>query len=103
MLVALAGFDLEDSSPVSGILKNIIIDSPSEFIGIACSINEVLILPQEGEITIRTAVKYPINRKINQRDRLVVSLENHDPINSHTPSVVWEIEEEVESELGPVS
>ena len=101
MLVALAGFDLEDSSPVSGVLKNIIIDSPSEFVGIACSINEVLILPQEGEITIRTAVKYPINRKINQRDRLVVSLENHDPLNPHTPSIVWEIEE-VESELGQV-
>lgn len=102
VLVALAGFDLEDSSPVSGVLKNIIIDSPSEFVGIACSINEVLILPQEGEITIRTAVKYPINRKVNQKDRFVVSLENHDPINPHTPSIVWEIDEEVESELGPV-
>lgn len=102
MLVVLAGFDLEDSSPIDGVVKNIIIDSPSEFVGIACSINEVQVLPQEGEITIRTAVKYPINRRISQRDRLVVALENHDPINPHTPSIVWEIDDEVEVELGPV-
>ena len=95
VLAALAGFDLEDSSPVSGMLKNIVIDSPSEFVGVACKINEVQILPQEGEITIRTAIKYPINRKIDQKDRLVVTLDNHDPINPHTPSIVWEIDEEI--------
>jgi len=92
-MVALEGFDLEDASPVDGIVRNIVVDSPSEFVGIICRINELQILPQEGEITIRTAIKYPINRKVNQKDRLVVALDNHDPINPHTPSIVWEIEE----------
>lgn len=91
---ALVGFNLQDNSPVTGKVKNIIINSPSEFMGIQCFINELMILPQEGEITIRTAVKYPINRKINQKDRIVVSLDNHDPLNPHTPSIVWEIDDE---------
>ena len=102
VLALLTGFDLEDSSPVDGVLKNIIIDSPSEFVGIACSIDEVQILPQEGEITIRTAVKYPINRRVNQKDRLVVALNNHDGVNPHTPSIVWEIDDEIEKEVGEV-
>ena len=94
-LLLLTGFDLEDFSPVDGMVKNIIVDSPSELVGIICRINEVQILPQEGELTIRTAIKYPINRKVNQKDRLVVVLDNHDDLNPHTPSIVWEIEEEV--------
>ena len=102
-LLPLAGFDLEDSSPVSGVVVDIIIDSPSEFVGIACRINEIQILPQEGEITIRTAVKYPINRSINQKDRVVVELENHDPINPHTPSIVWEISDDIKSDVDVVS
>lgn len=102
-LDVLEGFDLEDFSPVDGMVKNIVIDSPSEFVGIACSINEVQILPQEGEITIRTAVKYSINRRVNQRDRLVVALDNHDDTNPHTPSIVWEIDEErVKKEVGEI-
>ncbi len=100
VLVALDGFDLEGSAPVDGMLKNIIVDSPSEFVGIICRINEVQILPQEGEITIRTAIKYPINRRVNQKDRLVVALDNHDPLNPHTPSIVWEIDDEITAELG---
>ena len=102
VLIALAGFDLEGASPVGGIIKNIIIDSPSEFVGIICRINEIQILPQEGEITIRTAIKYPINRRVNQRDRLVVALDNHDPLNPHTPSIVWEIDDEITREIGGV-
>ncbi len=102
VLVALDGFDLEDSSPVDGMIKNIIIDSPSEFVGIICKINEIQILPQEGEITIRTAIKYPINRRVNMRDRLVVALENHDAVNPHTPSIVWEIDDEIMTELKEV-
>ena len=94
VLIPLAGFDLEDDSPVDGKIKNIIIDSPSEFVGIICRINEVRILPIEGEITIRNAVKYPIGRKVKFKDRLVVELENHDPLNPHTPSIVWEIDDE---------
>lgn len=100
VLVVLAGFDLEDASPVDGILKSIIIDSPSEFVGIICRINEAQILPQEGEITIRTAIEYPINRRVNQRDRLVVALNNHDGVNPHTPSLVWKIDDEIGREIG---
>ncbi len=102
VLGALIGFDLTDVSSVTGIVKNIIIDSPSEFVGIICKINEIVILPQEGEITIRQAVKYPIGRSVNQKDRLVVSLDNHDPLNPHTPSIVWEIEDLLRQELGGV-
>lgn len=103
VLIALAGFDLEDTSPVDGMVRNIIIDSPSEFVGIVCRINEIRILPQEGEITIRSAVKYPINRDVKFKDRLVVELENHDPLNPHTPSIVWEIDDEkLRSESGRV-
>lgn len=98
VLLALAGFDLEDVSPVTGTITKIVIDSPSEFVGVACKVNEIQILPQEGEITIRTAVEYPIRRKVNQKDRLVVSLDNHDPGNTHTPSIVWEIEEKEKEE-----
>ena len=101
-LPLLVGFDLVDYSPVDGKVTNIIIDSPSEFVGIACRINEVQVLPQEGEVTIRTSIKYPIGRRVNQKDRLVVALENHDPGNPHTPSIVWEIDEEVEREVGEV-
>lgn len=93
ILVALAGFPLTDSSPVDGMLRSIIIDSPSEFVEIRCLINEIQILPQEGGITIRTSIKYPINRFVNQKDRLVVELDNHDPANPHTPSMTWDIEE----------
>jgi len=98
VMLALAGFDLEDTSPVTGVLRAIVIDSPSEFVGIACRINEKLVLPQEGEITIRTAIRYPINRNVTQKDRLVAALDNHDPTNPHTPSLVWEIEEGVSEE-----
>lgn len=98
-LTPLVGFDLEDYSPVSGVVKSIIIDSPSEFVGIVCKINEIRILPQEGEVTIRTAIRYPIGRRINQKSRLVVALDNHDPVNLHTPSIVWEIDEEIEREV----
>jgi len=104
VLLVLAGFDLEDASPVDGVVTNIIIDSPSEFVGIVCRINEIRVLPQEGEITIRTAVKYPIGRRVKQKDRLVVELENHDPLFPHTPSIVWEIDDEnIGREIGRVS
>ena len=93
VVAALVGFNLQDNSPVTGMVKNIIIDSPSEFLGIQCFINEIMILPQEGEITIRQAVKYPIDRRINQKDRIIVSLDNHDPLFPHTPSIVWEIDD----------
>jgi len=103
ILVALEGFDLTDWSPVNGMLKRIIIDSPSEFVEITCKINEIQVLPQDGGITIRTEVEYPINRRVNQKDRLVVILDNHDPINPHTPSIVWEIDEEgLKKEVGEV-
>lgn len=96
VLPLLTGFNLEDRSPVTGVVVDIVVDSPSEFVGIKCFINELQILPQEGEITIRTAVRYPINRKINQKDRLVVSLDNHDPGFPHTPSIVWKMDDGVE-------
>ena len=102
VLAALAGFDLEDYSPVDGILRSIIIDSPSEFVGIVCRINQIRVLPQEGEITIRTAIRYPINRRVNRKDRLVTEFDNHDPLFPHTPSIVWEIDDEFESEIGVV-
>ena len=108
VLAALTGFNLTDYSPVNGILRRIIIDSPSEFVGISCRINEIRVLPQEGEITIRTEIEYPINRRIHMKDRLVAALDNHDPVNPHTPSIVWEIEEEeskneLEVEVGAIS
>lgn len=100
ILLPLVGFDLVESSPVYGIVREIKIDSPSEFVEISCRINQMQILPQEGGVTIRTYVPYPINRKVNAKDSLVVSLDNHDPVNTHTPSIVWEIEE-TPAEAGP--
>lgn len=102
-LVVLTGFPLTDYSPVDGILRSIIIDSPSEFVEIKCFINEIQILPQEGGITIRTSIKYPINRPVKQKDRFVVELDNHDPVNPHTPSMTWDVEEPpIETEMGEV-
>jgi len=104
VLVALAGFPLTDFSPIDGMLRVIIIDSPSEFVEIRCFINEIQILPQEGGITIRTSIPYPINRSVKQKDRLVVELDNHDPANPHTPSMTWDIEEpSFEKDIGEVT
>lgn len=92
-LLPLTGLNLNEDCPVDGVLVAIVIDSPSEFMGIRCLVNQIQILPLEGEITIRTAVRYPINKNVNMKDRLVVALDNHDPLITHTPSIVWEIEE----------
>lgn len=91
VLLPLVGFNLTELSPLSGKVVDITIDSPSEFVGITCRINEHQILPLTGEVTIRQAVKYPINKKVVMDDRLVVVLDNHDPLNPHTPSIVWQI------------
>ena len=94
ILLPLVGFNLEELCPVIGRITHIVIDSPSEFVGIRCLVNQIQVLPQEGEITIRTGLKYPIGKNVNRKDRLVVALDNHDPLITHTPSIVWEIEEE---------
>jgi len=102
ILPLLTGFNLEELSPINGIITAIIIDSPSEFVGIRCLIDQIQILPVEGEITIRTSIKYPISRSVNMESRLVVALDNHDPLNPHTPSIVWEIKRAILSEIGGV-
>ena len=91
ILLPLVGFNLTELSPLSGKIVDIVIDSPSEFVGISCSINEIQILPLAGEVTIRQAVKYPINKSVKMDDRLVVILDNHDPLITHTPSIVWQV------------
>lgn len=91
VLVALAGFDLTEFSPLGGEIVDIKTDSPSEFVGIICRINEIQILPLAGEVTIRGPITYPIHRPVKRGDRLVVALDNHDPLNPHTPSIVWQV------------
>ncbi len=91
VLALLTGFDLTEISPLTGEIVEITIDSPSEFVGIICRINEHQILPLTGEITIRQTVTYPIHKPVKRGDRLVVALDNHDPGFPHTPSIVWQV------------
>lgn len=99
---ALGGFDLSELVPIQGFLEEITIEGMSEFMEIQCFIDSIQVLPVLSGINIRGLVKFAIGRPVNEKQRAIVRLANHDVALPHTPTVVFEFRDVGNSAYSPI-
>jgi len=92
------GVILSENSPLTGKVISIIIHFPggcNSLVEIICYINQLQILPLQGFIALDDdTVTFPVKRAVDGKDKLRVKIENKDTTNSHTPSIIWNLEGE---------
>lgn len=72
-------------------------DGCNSLVRIVCKVNNEQILPSKGYIAFNNFTKdFPINKLVSAGSYLVVEIRNTDPLNAHTPSVIWSVEKEPE-------
>lgn len=96
------GQDVIEEVNVKGVLRKITVSFPdgcNSLVRLVCKVNNNPVLPTKGYIALNdTTVTYDIDRKIDTNDKLVAEIENTDPTNPHTISLLWHIEEMTEAQ-----
>lgn len=88
---------LDDLSPVTGTVKSITLHFPdgcNALVEIVCYLKGMQILPLSGrKIALNNSTNdFEINRQITRGDKIRVVISNKDSVNSHTPSIIFNIE-----------
>ena len=87
---------LDDTSPVTGLLKSITLHFPdgcNALVEITIYLQNMRVLPLNNKIALNnTTVTFEVNRPIKKSDKLRAVIANKDSVNSHTPSIIFNIE-----------
>ena len=91
----LTKYVLEEQVEFDGEVVSIVLSFPdgcNSNVRIKCFVNTDQVLPSHGYIALNNFTKdFPVERRVRNKDYLVVEIENRDPVFPHTPSIIWTI------------